>query len=252
MTVPKIVCPSRGRAGRVITQHAIENLILVVSESQEAAYRKAHPELEIEVHPEELEVPGPLPRTMQWMIERFGDHFTIDDDIKWMLACSRGKGEGNGRMTAEDAYAAVLNTHQMAEELGAYLYGFSLYSDVRNYFGLKPFRFTGMVWNCGMGLRASAPGFRLHYTPEINTHEDYWICLLNMHYHRFMLCNEMFAFMGATFNNTGGAALYRTVEYEKEAYERLREWFGEVVQLKEDKPRAKRKHPYQITLKMPF
>lgn len=252
-TVPKIVCPSRGRAGRVTTQNAITNLILCVSETQAEAYRQAHPDIEVVEHPEELEKPGPIARKYNWMMDHFGDHFVLDDDLKWMLSCCRGPGEGNGRLTPEEAYAVVLNTHEMAEDLDAKLYGYSLYSDIRNYFGLRPFRFTGIAWNCGMGFRVSAKDYKLRYPLDLRTHEDYGICLLNMYYYRYMLVDERFAWLGATFSNTGGAAEYRTQAYEMEAANRLREMFGpHIVQWKEDKPRAKRKHPAQITIKPPF
>ena len=127
---PKIVCPSRGRAKTAITQNCIENLIFCVAEDQADLYKEHHPNHEIVVHPTWCEKPGPITKKWNWMLEYFGDAFYIDDDIKYCFCTARAAGEGNGKLSPHEAYIAVLQTHDIACQLGVYLYGWQPYNDV--------------------------------------------------------------------------------------------------------------------------
>ncbi|XHX80834.1 MAG: hypothetical protein RBJ76_13145 [Stenomitos frigidus ULC029] len=251
MNKPKIVIPSKGRADRITTTKAINNAILCVCESQADLYREHNPNTEIVVHPDEVEQIS-YPAKLQWILDYFGDVFYLDDDVTYMVRHWVEVREPV-KVTPEKAEQYVYAAHEMATAIGAYYWGFNTNKDPRTYFGHKPFRLTGMCWGNGTGIRGNAPGCKLFWNTSLKTNEDYWIALLNAHYHRYAFFDDRFKFNTTEpFRNPGGAALYRTVDLERQAYEQLRNHFGEAIGLKKDTAIAKRKHEWQPALRIPF
>lgn len=249
---PTIVIPSRGRSDRVTTTAVINNAVLVVAESQRDDYHRHNPGVEIVTHPDELEVPGPYTRKLQWILDTFGDVFYLDDDVIEFRCLAIAAGE-DCRRSADIATAVVYATHDAAKQAGAFYWGFNTQNDPRMYSGLQPIRLTGMCWGNGCGIRADDPGCQLFWSPDIKTHEDYYMALLNAYHHRYAYFDDRWKFVtDGTFAAKGGASLYRTTSLEKEAAQKLVELFGDSVQLKQDTTRAKRKHQWQITLKVPW
>jgi hypothetical protein len=248
--LPKIIIPSRGRANCVKTTKVVNNAILCVSESQEASYRKFNPDTEIVVHPEELEVPGPLCRKWAWMYEHFGRHvFFLDDDV---VACRKmywTKGEPLS-VTPEVATELIYNASDIAEQMGCYIYGFNNNGDTRNYNGLRPFRLRGLCWANGLGIR---PGSKIWWNTEYTIFDDWWIHLINKYHHRFSFFDDRFCFAAEkTFSNAGGVSAIRTgATYEKD-FKLLKADFGDAIQPKKGTPRAPVRNPWQPSLNIGF
>ncbi len=246
----KIVIPSRGRASSVTTTSVVNGAILVVAESQADAYRRYNPEVEIVVHPDELEFPTPT-KKWAWMFQHFGQHlFFLDDDIVSCVRLYTEKGESI-KVPPEVATELIFNADDIASQMGCYLFGFNTQPDPRNFHGLKPFRLTGMCWASGMGIR---PGSKLWWNEDFEIYDDFWIVLLNKYHHRFAFFDDRFCFKdaGQTFTATGGAASFRTKESGKRDYDLLKKYFGEAVKHKEDTKRSARKSEFQPTLNLKF
>lgn len=241
----KIVIPSMGRADMVITKRCVKNATLCVPESEAAAYAEYNPGMPILTHPDSLKG---LARKRQFILERCGNHYQIDDDIKYIQRLYVEKGE-KVPMDADEAYDVIQYVGNMAKLAGCFLFGFSKQRNPLQYVDHKPIRLTGIL-NGSMGI---LEGSKLFFSEKAVVSEDYWICGLNAYYHRMLWCDERFAELGEkAFHNLGGCSNYRTIEQEKEDTLFLRQSFGEAIQMKHDTSLAKRKHPYQRTLKIPF
>ena len=241
----EIVIPSMGRADHVITKNCVKNAILCVPESEREEYEKYNSEMSIITHPDNLKG---LALKRQFIYEHFPNSFQIDDDIKSIERVYAEKGERTS-LTAEEAYEVIQFTGNMAKLAGCYLFGFNHNPQPISFNEHKPIQLTGVLNGC-IGL---LEGSKLYFDKRAVVTEDYFICALNAYYHRKCWIDERFAIVGKdTFKNNGGCSNYRTIEQEKEDTLFLRQTFGEVIRLKEDTALAKRKHPYQRTLAIPF
>lgn len=253
MSQPHIVCPTHGRAGTIVTHKIVDPIILCVAESQEPLYREAHPDLELVTHPDD--VVG-LARKRDWMHQHFGDVFMLDDDLTAVLDLTSTVGRID-RIPPKRVPAHIYRLHEMAEDIGVYLYGFAPVADIRTYKALNPFRFKGYVPGHSFGLRA---GSNLWFHPDC-IQEDYWICLLNAHFHRMVIRDDRIGFFQKdTFKGVGGLGAHRTQGREGEGFRLLKEHFGKAVSKRTPKSgqtngkAAMRSpsHPHQPTLRLPY
>lgn len=253
MASPAIVCPTHGRAGRVSTHEIVDGVILCVAESQKADYAEHHPDLELVVHPDD--VIG-LASKRQWIIEHFGDVFMVDDDITAVLDLTSVPGHVD-KIPRERVPGHIYRLAEMAEDLGIYLYGFGPMADCRTFKPLNPFRFKGYVPGHSFGMRA---GSKLWWNPDC-IQEDYWICLLNAHFHRMVVRDDRISFAQKdTFKGVGGLGAHRTQGREAQGFAILREYFGPVVRHRSRKigqtngkvSERRASHPSQPTIKLPF
>lgn len=242
-----VVIPSHKRAGRVITHRAVTGAVVCVPESQAAEYARAQPELVLVTHPDT--VVG-LPAKRNWIYDHFGDVLQLDDDISEMRRVYTGAKESI-RVPPDVARAIIEETGRAARAAGAYLWGFATNPNPVTYSAFRPIRLTGYVTGCATGLLR---GSKLWYNSAIKCNEDYWISLLNAYHHRLIWKDTRFTFsQHDTFTATGGLAEFRDVDAERQDFELLQRCFGsEVVRLKKDTVLAKRKHPFQKAIKLPF
>ena len=247
----KIVIPSRGRHDRVLATKAVLDPIICCRESEADLYREHNPNTEVVAHPNEVEDRS-FTAKLQWILDHFRNVMYLDDDSEYMIRLYHQKGQ-RSKLTAEEATKIVQSTHDSADEIGAYYWGFNTQVNPLAFSGHQPIRLTGMCWGNGCGIRYSAHGCRLFWEPDIRTNNDYWMALLNTYYHRYAWFDHRFVFLAkGTFSTTGGAATYRTEAVEKEALEKLEYYFGASIKLKKDHVLAKRKHRYQPQLNLPF
>lgn len=241
----KIVIPSHKRADRILTTEVVP-AIVCVPDSQYDQYRRHNPEAEIVCHPDS--VIG-LAAKRNWMYKHFGNIFMVDDDIVSFRKLFTEPGE-KMELSPGKAQAIINETAYAAKHAGAFLFGFNSNPNPTMYKALRPIVLTGYVTGCATGILA---GSKLWYNPEIICNEDYWISCLNAYYHRLIWKDMRFTFIQKdTFVSQGGLAEFRNIEAEKKDFELLQRCFGEVVSLKKDTKLAKRKHPYQKTLKLPY
>jgi len=246
MGIP-IIIPSSDRSDHVLTR--IQGAILYVPESQGAAYREAHPDMEVITHPPFSN----LADKRQSVYERWGDHFQVDDDISFV---SRLYVPGNNRknhLSPTEIQDLIQTTYQAAKDAGAFLFGFNRTPMPKHYHTHKPIMLVGYINACAFGLRRSQ---HLFFTRHTTAAESHWINLLNAYYHRYVWIDMRFHFAQAprsTFFRPGGQTGRRTLESERRDTLFLRRMFGDSVRIKRGKSNDSRAvHPYQRTIRIPL
>lgn len=250
-----IVIPSHLRAGNIKTLEKVldpDMAIVCVSESQYDEYKDADPNYQYEVHPDD--VVG-LSSKRQWIYERYGDVFMLDDDLVVAEHYEHGAGDKHCLLNPAETYDIIQRLYENAQDLDVYLFGFSQYADIRTYDPCNPFHITGYVCGGCFGVRA---GSQLAWNPAIVGGTDYWISSLNAYYHRKCLVDMRYKITsrGKTFINPGGTAALRTLESEKRDTLLLQQFFGEdIIRIKKRTELSQGKsgaHEWQRTLWMPF
>jgi hypothetical protein len=245
-----VVIPSAGRADRVRTHKAIRADVLCVPESESDAYRQHNYGVEIVAHPDSVRG---LPAKRQWIADRWGDVFMVDDDIRsfcrlWLPTYRR-----DYRMTAEEARDAAEATYATAAEMGAYLFGFAFFGDTRLFRPQRPFLLTGYINAACFGLRA---GSKLRFRTDVVAVEDFALSGMNAYYHRYLFVDQRFGpRQEKTFTNPGGQALHRTAETERRDTEALRRLFGPAIVEKRGNPKVgktRQRTVAQRSLMVPF
>lgn len=221
-----VVCPTKGRAGKVITLDAISPLTLCVAESDEADYRAAYPDADLLVHPDT--VLG-ISAKRQWICDEVGDVFMVDDDVTALVQCYDP--ELPSKVAPEIAWEIVQNTARTARAFDVYLWGLANSHDSRYYNANKPFRFTGWVNAYAMGLFA---GSRLRFPEDPHfVAEDFVIAGMNAYYYRRIFADTRWGFQQVeTFAGIGGLSAWRTTETVEESMRRLRQMFGKAIETK--------------------
>ncbi len=241
----KIVIPSYKRAERVKTLDIISGIVCV-PESEIKMYQEHNPDAEIMGHPDTVKG---LALKRQWIYEKFGNVFMIDDDIAQVQKLHTELDE-RSMCTPEEIYDMIQFAGNMAHMTGAYLFGFSKNPRPEYYNEFKPFEMTGYITGCAMGMLKDSG---LYFIKETVAVEDYWISCLNAFHNRIIFKDTRFYFeQEKTFTNAGGLSDYRTTETEKEDTLFLRKKFGEVIQMKKYGFNAKRTHEFQRSMKIPF
>jgi hypothetical protein len=189
----------------------------------------------------------------QWIYDRYGDVFMVDDDVRAFVRLWLPTYRRDYRMTAAEARDAAEATYRTAAELGAYLFGFAFFGDARLFRPQTPFLLTGYVNGSCFGLRA---GYKLRFRTDLVAVEDLALSGLNAYYHRYLFVDQRFGpRQEKTFANPGGQALHRTAETERRDTETLRRLFGAAVVRKRVNPKVgTRNHhtPSQRSLRIPF
>lgn len=233
----KIVCPSRKRAGKIFTN--IENMILCVAESEKKDYKNEN--FEIITHKNLKN----LAEIRQFIYEKFGDVFMVDDDL---IAVQRLYCTKNQDLMPKEIEQIIQETYYRAKDLNAFLFGFNNDPNPTHYNQHKPFMFTGYINGCAIGLRKSG---KLYFTKETTAAESHWINLLNAYYHRYNFIDKRFIFRqknDSTFKLEGGQTGKRTLKSEMEDTLFLKKMFGDSVNIKKAKNKTLQLHEYQREL----
>lgn len=245
-----MVIPSAGRADRVRAVKAIAADVLCVPECEADAYRRRGYSVEVVTHPDSVRG---LAAKRQWIADRFGDVFMVDDDVRSFVRLWLPTYRRDYRMTAKEARDAAEATYATAAEMGAFLFGFAFFGDTRLFRPQRPFLLTGYVNGACFGLRA---GSKLKFCTDVVAVEDMALSGMNAYYHRYLFVDQRFGpRQEKTFANPGGQALHRTAETERRDTETLRRLFGAAVVAKRLNPKVGvRNHhtPAQRSLKIPF
>src|SRR6266550_755272 len=245
-----VVIPSAGRADRVKAVKAINADVLCVPESEAVAYGRHNYGPELVTHPDAVRG---LAAKRQWIADRFGDVFMVDDDVRTFVRLWLPTFRRDYRLTPAEARDAAEATYETATELGAYLFGFAFYGDTRLFRPQRPMMLTGYVNGACFGLRA---GSKLRFRTDVVAVEDMALSGMNAYHHRYLFVDQRFGpRQEKTFANPGGQALHRTAETEMRDTERLRQLFGAAVVEKRVNPKIGRTQhhtPAQRSLKIPF
>lgn len=237
----KIVCPSRKRAGKILTK--IDDMIICVDEKELPEYKSNHPENEIITHPGLKK----LSLIRQFIYEKFGDVFMVDDDIIKIHNLYSTK---NNELSPEDAKKLIIKTYERCQDVGAFLFGFNNDPVITHYNQHKPFMFNGYINGSAIGLIKSK---NLYFTEKTVAAESHWINLLNAYYNRYLFIDKRFCFaqkQDSTFMLEGGQVGKRTLETEKNDTLFLKKMFGDSVEIKKAKNKTKQLHEYQRELRI--
>jgi hypothetical protein len=247
MSEPFIVSPSHGRAGSVKVTRLLPDIPLCVPASQAAAYRESNPENELIVHPDTLV--GLSPKR-QWLCDRYGDVFMLDDDMTAMYDLMRKAGEPMRVNDPQVVRDLIFRLFDQAEQMGAYLVGFSNFSNPTASRPQEPFELTGFVTGGALGVRA---GGKLFFPDRMMITDDLFVSGLNAHHHRFCLRDCRYAFTSpGTWKNEGGMNVHRSWVALLENNALMVELFGEAIVKKNGTAIAGLTHDAQIALKMPW
>jgi hypothetical protein len=217
---PVIVCPTFARAGNIKAFGAFgDDLLLIVAQRQLDEYRAAHPTARFDCHPDSL---GGLSLVRQWIYDKYGDVFMVDDDVPAMYDYTDKKA---CKVEPARAQELVHRMADMAEEMGAFLYGPSEERNPLRFQPHKPFRLTGVVRGRAMGLRAGAKFF---WPTDPSVDDEMCLSGLNAYYHRFCLVDCRYAMPGDEYS-VGGLAARRTQQTIVQWVGKLKLMFGDAV-----------------------
>jgi len=244
-----VVILSHKRANNILTKGAIANCSLCVPEAQVNEYKLHNPDLEIVAHPDD--VVGLSPKR-QWVFEKFGDCFQVDDDILDMRRVYvRNTEKYPFRLTPDEAYWLIQDTYETAKQTKCGLWGFNRTVNPKAYSGGDPIVMNKYICGGGLGLIAgrnlSFPDFPYFVG------EDYYISALNAHFNRYSYLENRFSFsFMMTEKGKGGCADYRTQERRKETYFYLKKKFGDAIIPKQVSTIKKSVNMWEKTLKIPY
>lgn len=246
----KIVVPSFNRAASVLTHRAVSVDAICVPESQAAAYREQNYGCEIVTHPDEMRG---MPFKRQFICDRFGDVFQVDDDIVNFIRMYNPVWRKDMKLTAEEARDAIQGVYEVATDMGAYLFGVCPHADVRQFQPMQPFRVTGHINGAAFGLRA---GSKIKTDPRAKCVVDHVLTGLNAFHHRYLWRDDRFGIQQKdTFVARGGLAGIRTSETEQQDCELLQKMFGEAMRFeirKRGKLGGRSRSPFPRVMDIPF
>jgi len=237
----KILVPIRSKADEINTHNVVDNVIYCVSESLYEEYYNSNPQCEFLVNPDAVE--HSLSSKKQWMLEQYDDIFILDDDIDKLVFLAKEKGEKIEEFSKKDVYDIILQCHDAAQDLGAYMYGFSNYPNALYYRSHNPVKVSGSFLGCGMGIR-SVKDSRLFFDKRMNIGEDVFICLVNAYYNRFVYKDSRFFF---SKKNKGEVLTSDRSQIQENCLKYLKEMFGDSVKVTRKKGGAKK-----LSISLPF
>jgi len=242
-----VLCPSKGRFSKVMTKRLFPNLKLIVRHDEVDQYKEANPDVEVIGTPASVKS---LVATRQWMLEKFGTQFMVDDDIVSLKRMYAEPSEPASIDDPELVMQIVEMNAWMAQAIGAKMWGYQSWQNPTEYVSQKPFRFTTFLNNSYMGF---LDGHDLAYRTDMEEAEDYYISCLNVFKNRYMFVDRRFTFSTKdNFLSDGGCNDVRTTEVMMKNTLILRRTFGEVVTTKKATNTKKHVHKGERSISFPF
>jgi hypothetical protein len=236
MSEIKIVVPSHKRSEILTTN--VYNQILCIHENEKKDYEK----YDCEKIYHNL---NSLSKIRQFIYDKFGDVFMIDDDI---VSVEKLYTDIDVKLSSLEVYQLIQETYYNSKQVNAKLFGFNNTLNPKHYKPQKPFVANGYINACAFGLIKDK---NLYFSPKTTACESHWINLLNAYYNRYSFQDTRFAFRqksNSTFILDGGQTLKRTIETEKKDTLFLKMMFGDSIQLKKGQNDSKLHHKYQRKL----
>lgn len=224
------VIPSAGRAGSVTTHKLFPEAFLCVPESQKEDYRKHHKN--IVAHPDNVFGMG---QKRQWILDNFKDEiiFMADDDLEHLVFM--GHADINYKKIKDPIHVweIVLNTANIARNIGTNLFGFNEIPDRRKFDYLAPFSTRDRINGFQMGIIKDGQRF----DPRLVVKQDYDFYLMTLYWKRFIWRDDRYCFAAKHYTNKGGLYTHRSCSKEIECIKILQQKFGKkVVGTVKDKP----------------
>jgi hypothetical protein len=233
----KIICPSSKRPA---IHTDIDSMIICVDEKELEAYKEQN-EREIITHPGL----NNLSKIRQFIYEKFGDVFMVDDDI---ISIEKLYQTSKTHLTPIESRKIIQDGYMQAKAINSFLFGFNNDPSPTHYNQHKPFMLNGYINGCAFGLIKND---HLYFDEKTIACESHWINLLNAYHNRFCFIDKRFHFRqktNSTFTLEGGQSQRRTLKSEEEDTQFLKKMFGDSVNIKTERNQTKRLHEYQREL----
>jgi hypothetical protein len=236
------------------THRLLADFVVAVPESQANDYRAIVAD-KVLTHPDSVK--GLTPK-LNWLLDKFENEdalLFLDDDLVGVTRCFTSPGESGGATMREPEliHALVEQTAQMAQDIGAKLFGWEANNGaIRYYTGLKPFMLTGYINGCAIGF---LKGHGLRYDTRIVAKNDFDICAMNAYRHRYLFKNCRYTFIQKeTFVGRGGQSAFRNSQTEKRDVALLKEKYGDLFNFGGFSGTRKRDYAgvQKISMKLPY
>jgi hypothetical protein len=229
LTPPLVVVPSFGRAGRTTTQHVFPSGVVVVPQSQVAAYVSQGDYSKgwaIVGIPDEAD--GNIARKRNAILDLYPDRdlVVVDDDYKYLGYWENGIDKKCG---PDEIDLMLTNGFQMARDVGTPLWGINVQVDRRFYREHAPFAFTSVVLGPFTGIVGELLPKHIRYDEDLWLKEDYDFSLRVLHrFHRTVRLSR-YHYMVDHHNAAGGVVGHRDMVEEERQNRVLEHRWGSAV-----------------------
>lgn len=227
----KIVCPSKGRASAVNTAKFVDDLILVVPAKEVDEYKDFNPMCEVIAEPNHVRN---IVSSRQFILDTFDNVFMMDDDLVNVRRNYIEEGEPYLVDDPVEVRALIQRAADIAEDVGAFMFGFQNIRTPLHYIDQQPFKFTGYL---NASYTGYLKGHGLNYDTSYVEGEDHYMSCLNVYKNRYMYIESRYSIVTqGNFEAEGGCQTDRTKDGMLETTLKLRRQFGNVIHIK--KPTA--------------
>lgn len=223
----RIISPSYKRAGNVKAIDVFhESLVLAIHEFEEDEYRKAYPNNEFLIMPDDIG--GNMAKVRNFIRDNCGTRYLvmIDDDVQEVGYHEELKQIPIGLIAIMEFLESGF---RVAEELGTILWGINLQSDPQFYREYSPFSFLSPVlgpFSCHIVDDVE----NVRYDERLGLNEDYDYALQVLHKFHKVFRNNKYYYIAGHLTEQGGCGAYRILDEEKRQSEiMLKKWGSKVV-----------------------
>jgi hypothetical protein len=164
------------------------------------------------------------------MAKHFGDLFMLDDDVTTFRRLYIESKEPAAIKDTKVIRARIEELHELAVLLDVHLYGFGKKVTPVMYDEFEPISLKQCVTGCSYGVIANENTI---WNESFSLKEDFLISCYVKHKERKVLIDNRYNFaQEKTMTNAGGLSFIRNQSTERENVIRLRQFFGEVVNMK--------------------
>lgn len=223
----KIISPSYKRAGNVRAVEVFQDkLILAVHEFEADDYKKAYPDNEIMVMPDDIG--GNMAKVRNYIRDHCNCRYLvmIDDDVEEIGYHEDMKRYPIGLIAIMDF---LEHGFKIAEDVGTILWGLNLQADPKFYREYSPFSFLAPVlgpFSCHIVDDVK----HIRYDERLGLNEDYDYALQVAHKYHKIFRNNKYYYIAGHLTGQGGCGAYRVLDEERKQSEiMLKKWGRKVV-----------------------
>lgn len=230
-----VVIPSMSRASTMTTHKLMPYAIVVAPESQRAECEAVHDK--VVLHPDAVYGLG---AKRQWMLEHFDDEllFFIDDDIDlfWYQGGNARQGGDYEKINdPQHIWEVLLNTGNIARDIGTTCWGFAELRDYRKFSYMSPFSPRVRINGFAMGIVKK--GLTHGFDRRLVVKSDFDFYLMTLFWQRYVWCDSRYSFTAKHYTNPGGLTPLRSISVENECTSLLARKFGtDVVRQDGERP----------------
>ena len=216
------------RAGSVNTLNIFPDANVWVHTFEVKEYRKAYPDANILELPDDTR--GNLPKVKNYIFKEEKDLndfvLFLDDDIS-----SIGMWEGSEivKLDAEFLHSFLIKYSLLCREWGYKLWGVNVNPDKQVYREYSPFSTLSYI---SSSFACFSNDNELSYDVNLPLKEDYDMTIQQCNRYRGLLRVNKFFYVKKSAENTGGCAVYRNIDKEKEQMQLLiKKWGSDIVKV---------------------